>query len=121
MSPIIPVNSVTYQPGCSERVVAPSLGKWLLDGLPYAASGAALLVGLSRVFGALPARGALEPSLWDTAQGWVRAGYASLGTLGDQASALLVPDLLPQINPLVSFSVLALLTLALYLSLAEEH
>lgn len=104
-----------------ERVVAPSLGKWLLDGLPYAASGAALLVGLSRVFGALPARGALEPSLWDTAQGWVRAGYASLGTLGDQASALLAPDLLPQINPLVSFSVLALLTLALYLSLAEEH
>jgi anti-sigma factor RsiW len=104
-----------------ERAPAPGLGRWLLNGLPYAASAAALLAGLNRVFGALPARarGVLEPSLWDRAQRWVLEGYASLDT--GQASALLSPGLLPQVSPLAAFSVLALLTLALYLSLAEEH
>lgn len=95
-----------------EHAPAPGLGNWLLHGLPYAASALALLVGLNRVFGALPA------SLWGKSQTAVLQGFAALASLGKQTSAL---PLLPGINPVSVLSVLALLTLALYLSLAEEH
>ncbi|MCC7265225.1 MAG: zf-HC2 domain-containing protein [Candidatus Latescibacteria bacterium] len=95
-----------------ERAPAPGLGRWLLRGLPYAASALALLVGLNRVFGALPA------SLWGKSQTAVLQGFAALASLGKETNAL---PLLPQINPVAILSVLALLTLALYLSLAEEH
>lgn len=108
-----------------EGAAVPNLGKWLLNGLPYTASAAALLVGLNRVFGALPARvrEALEPSLWGKAQTSVLQKFAALDSLGGETSIALPANLLPEINPLLSFSVLALLTLtlALYLSLAEDR
>ena len=108
-----------------ERAPAPSLTRWLLQSLPYAASAAALLVGLNRALGALPARArqALEPSLWGKAQMAVLQKLAALDSLGGETGIALPANLLPEINPLLSFSVLALLTLtlALYLSLTEEH
>ena len=108
-----------------ERAPAPGLGQWLLNGLPYAASAIALLVGLNRIIGALPAqvREALAPSLWGKAQVAVLQKFAALSSLGGHAGAALPLGLLPGINPLAALSVLALLTLTLglYLSLAEEH
>ncbi|MSR83089.1 MAG: hypothetical protein EXS58_09210 [Candidatus Latescibacteria bacterium] len=106
-----------------ERAPAPSLARWLLNGLPFAASAAALLVGLNRALGALPARvrQALEPSLWGKAQVLIMQKFAALDSLGRETSFALPANVLPEINPLLSFSVLALLTLALYLSLAEDR
>jgi anti-sigma factor RsiW len=108
-----------------ERAPAPSLVKWLLGSLPYGVSAAALLAGLNRALSALPAqvRETLEPSLWGKAQAAILQKYAALGSLGEQTSAILPSGLLQEISPLGAFSVLTLLTLtlALYLSLAEEH
>lgn len=98
-----------------ERAPAPSLAKWLLNTLPYAASVAALLVGLNR------ALGGLEPSLWGKAQAAIQEGSRSLDVLGSKTLEGVSLNLLQGISPLGAFSVLALLTLALYLSLAEEH
>jgi len=98
-----------------EHAPAPSFGKWLLNSLPYAASAAALLAGLNRVLGAL------DIPWWDKARAAVAQAYTSLDALGQQPSIALPPGLLEGTTSLAICGVLALLTLALYLSLAEEY
>ena len=65
--------------------------------------------------------GAAGLSLWVKTQTAVAQAGAALGSLEGKSDTFLPADLLQGTTPLAVCGVLALLTLALYLSLAEEH